>query len=196
MQTLNEVCKGISDIAGKTTYSPVQRPYSSASKGGLMITDGQLLQNSPQDNDKNLLQYLRHTLNISLTCEVKSSYGEYGWEGKREFKVKHLSEKQKQAAMQAIQAYEAPMPRAEIAQLMARLSVIAPERQKSNYDVQARIAVWCEELEKYPADVVNKVLRGRFRWFPSLAEVLDKCDDETELRRALAEKIRLERAEA
>lgn len=66
----------------------------------------------------------------------------------------------------------------EIIKLIARLQIISPEKDKTTIDLEARTSIWVEELRKYPADIVTMALKGKYRWFPALAEVLGCCDNE------------------
>lgn len=192
MKTLSEACKNTLTTARETTSLPVQPQYSLTNGGGKMImTAQQLAQKEPIQNDRRLTAYLKHTLSLSMNVERESRFTAYGWEAGR-FKVDFgtMTKEQLRQAKQAVDSYCAPLDTKSTYALIARLQMITPERQRSIIDTKARAKIWCEELSKYPADVVVKVLKERYEWFPSLAEVLNKCDDEIELRRLLKEKLR------
>lgn len=192
MKTLFEACKATLSIADETTNSPVQYQYSLIKNGGQMIiTAQQLAQNDPTDNDKSLTAYLKHTLNLSMNVERENRFTAYGWEaGKPHIELGAMTKEQLINAKYAVDSYFTPLSEKETYALIARLQMITPERQRNTIDTKARAKIWCEELASYPADVVVKVLKGRYEWFPSLAEVLNKCDDEVELRKLLREKLR------
>jgi len=76
---------------------------------------------------------------------------------------------------------------------LTRLQVICPEREKSEFDKQARTKIYIEELSKYPADVVVKALMTKFKWFPSLSELLDVCDNEMAFRELVKKGLRTAR---
>jgi len=122
--------------------------------------------------------------------ETRSRIGEYGWEPQYYLDCKGLTKEKKAQALQIIDKYYQPMPAQEIVKLIARLQIIAPEKEKSNVDMRARTAIWVEELSAYPADVVQKALKARYRWFPSLAEVLEKCANEVAYRNLIKQGIR------
>ena len=101
-----------------------------------------------------------------------------------------MDEVKKDQALAIVEQYSAPLPASKIAELIARLQIIAPEREKSQVDIRARTAIWIEELSAFPADVVAKALKSRYRWFPSLAEVLEKCENEVAYRNLIKRGIR------
>lgn len=133
---------------------------------------------------------MNHTLNLSVNVQTKSSFTEYGWEPSYSVNIDNLTDEQRVEALKAIKVFNQPLETKEILELMTRLAIIAPEREKSGVDVKARALIWCDELKQYPADVVTKVLKSKYRWFPSLAEVLEKCDNEVAYRRLIERGIR------
>lgn len=134
---------------------------------------------------------LKHTLKLPVNIDVESRFpAGGGWEPVYTVRIDKMTAEQRSEALKAIEAYNAPLPDKVVISLMARLAVISPERDKTAIDTAARAAIWCEELRKYPADVVNKALRARYRWFPSLAEVLEKCDNEVAYRKLIEMGIR------
>lgn len=101
-----------------------------------------------------------------------------------------MNAEQRRQALQVIESFNQPMDSKEILALMTRLAVVAPEKSMNIVDVKARAVIWCDELKQYPADVVYKVLKSRYRWFPSLAEVLEKCENEVAYRKLIESGIR------
>lgn len=102
-----------------------------------------------------------------------------------------MTKEQVEQAKQVLREFNKPLPSQQIIKLIARLQIICPERAKPEYDTKARIAIWVEELSKYPADVVNYALRMRYKWFPALSEVLDNCDNEMAYRKLIEQGIRV-----
>lgn len=102
-----------------------------------------------------------------------------------------MTEEQSNKAILILREFNKPLPSQQIIKLIARLQIICPEKVKTEYDIKARTSIWVEELSKYPADVVNYVLKMKYRWFPSLAEVLDNCDNEIAYRKLLEQGIRV-----
>lgn len=122
--------------------------------------------------------------------QKKTIFGEYGCEFADDVEFGKLTEQQQVLAERAVEEYFKPLPAIEIAKEIARLQIIAPEKEKTEFDMEARTMIWIEELSKYPADVVTDALRRKYRWFPTLAEVLDYCDNEIAFRNLIKRKIR------
>lgn len=191
MKTLGEACKITYNSAKKTDNSHVELPSSSTKNGGLTImTPSALAARNPDENDKSLLQCLNHTLKLSLSIETRSKFSEHGWEPDYRVIIRDMDDLKKAQALAIVEQYSVPLPASKIAELIARLQIIAPEREKSVVDIKARTAIWIEELSKFPADVVTKALKGRYRWFPSLAEVLERCENEVAYRNLIKRGIR------
>lgn len=122
--------------------------------------------------------------------QKKTIFGEYGCEFADDVEFGKLTEQQQVLAERAVEEYFKPLPAIEIAKEIARLQIIAPEKEKTEFDMEARTMIWIEELSKYPADVVTDALRRKYRWFPTLAEVMDYCDNEIAFRNLIKRKIR------
>lgn len=133
---------------------------------------------------------LKHTLKLPLNTKRKTIFGEYGCEFVDDVEFGELTEEQKILAERAIEEYYKPMPAVEIAKEIARLQIISPEKEKTAVDLKARTAIWIEELSQYPADIVMTAFRRKYKWFPTLAEIMDVCDNEVAFRNLLKMKIR------
>lgn len=192
MKKLSMVLSNISCTAGSTDSSHVASRSSLIRSGGKMITlTQQLQQKTAQDNDKDLEAYLKHTLKLPMNTQKKVVFDDrYGCDFQPNVEFGNMTHEQVQAAEEVINTYMQPMDKTEILKLIARLQMICPEREKNNIDIKARTAIWIEELIKYPADITNQALRQKYRWFPSLAEVLDYCDNEVAFRKLLSMGIR------
>lgn len=192
MKTLEKVCKNILSSAEETTKSHAGLPCSSTKSGGLMVmTASQLVQKTPEENDKNLLHYLTHTLNLPISIETESRFSDYGWYPVRRIHIERMTHAEKMLALQAIKEFNVPLPAEEILKLMYRLELVTNTgKDKSDIDKKARAAVWVEELSRYPADIVTKAMKAKYKWFPSLAEVIDRCDNEMAYRELLRQGIR------
>ena len=73
-------------------------------------------------------------------------------------------------------------------QILARLKVLTRERNLSQEDMVAQIAIFSEELSQYPLDVVRDACRAWARtekWFPSWAELRERCEERVMKRRAI-----------
>ena len=127
---------------------------------------------------------------MPLNTQRKTIFTEYGTEFVDDIKFGKMTGEQIEQAKKAIKAYSRPLPKAEIIKLIARLQIICPEKTKTQFDTKSRTAIWIEELSKYPADVVTYVLKMRYKWFPTLAEVLNNCDNEVAYRKLLERGIK------
>ena len=192
MKTLSQVCTPILTTAEKTNNSLAQSRSSLTNRGGQMIiTPQQLSQKTPEENDKSLSRLLKHTLKLPLNTQRKTIFTEYGTEFVDEVSFGDMTQEQVEQATMVLREFNKPLPRQQIIKLIARLQIICPEKNKAQFDTEARTAIWIEELSKYPADVVNYALRMRYKWFPSLAEVLDNCDNEMAYRKLIEKGIRV-----
>lgn len=192
MKTLSQACTPILTTAEKTNNSLAPSQSFLTNRGGLMIiTPQQLSQKTPQENDKSLSRLLKHTLKLPLNTQKKTIFTEYGTEFVDEVSFGDMTKEQVEQAKQVLREFNKPLPSQQIIKLIARLQIICPERAKPEYDTKARIAIWVEELSKYPADVVNYALRMRYKWFPTLSEVLDNCDNEMAYRKLIERGIRV-----
>ena len=190
MKTLSEALNNTLTIAKQTINSPAESQYSLTKSDGKMITAEVLAKAPKEENDKSLVALLKHTLKLPLNTHRKTIFGEYGCEFVDDIELGELTEEQKILAERAIEQYYKPMPAVEIAKEIARLQIISPEKEKTAVDLKARTAIWIEELSQYPADVVMTAFRRKYKWFPTLAEIRDVCDNEVAFRNLLKMKIR------
>ena len=175
--------KSISDIAKQITNSPAEQLFSSTKSGGAMTTTQlsplaiqKLTERTPEENTKAAIRWLQDTHKLPITLVTSSRFTEYGTEFDTVCDTSKLTDEQKRQARDVLQKLDCPLPRLEIVKLMTRLSVITTGKKQE--DLEALIAIWVEELSNYPADIVANALKSKFKWFPTLAEVLDICDNE------------------
>lgn len=134
---------------------------------------------------------LKNTLKLPLNTRRKTIFTEHGTEFVDEVSFDDLTQEQADKATRVIQEFNKPLPKQEIVKLIARLQIICPEKTKTQIDTAARTSIWVEELSKYPADVVTYALKSRYKWFPTLSEVLDSCDNEMAYRNLIERGIRV-----
>lgn len=190
MKTLSTVAENILNTAKETINSPAESQYSLIKSVGKMITAEVLAKVPTATNDKNLVATLKYTLKLPLNLQKKTIFGDYGCEFVDDVELGEITAEQKTIAEKIVDEYFEPLSSVEIAKEIARLQIIAPEKEKTEFDMKARTMIWIEELSKYPADVVTDALRRKYRWFPTLAEVLDYCDNEIAFRNLIKRKIR------
>jgi hypothetical protein len=73
----------------------------------------------------------------------------------------------------------APMPKKSIARLVQKMILTMPMRNMDDMDKAAIIAIYVEDLEEYPADVVEyvlKTIRRSSKFFPTWAELYENLE--------------------
>lgn len=93
------------------------------------------------------------------------------------YKIDSLTNEEKQAALSLIETFMSPMPRDKIAQLFLRLTLVSPSKEKEEIDTQLQCGFYVEDLAQYPADIVHSVMHESYKWFPSLHELKERCND-------------------
>jgi|GEM_PF-3086315 len=72
-----------------------------------------------------------------------------------------------------------PMPQREIARLVQKMILTMPMKNMDDFDKAAIIAIYVEDLEEYPADVVEyvlKTIRRSNKFFPTWAELYENLE--------------------
>lgn len=114
---------------------------------------------------------------LSLNIKRESRFGDYGYDPIYIPEFGEMTVDQKEQALAVVDSFMQPMPISDILKGIARLQVCCPEREASEYDKKARATIYAEELYRYPADVVEEVLHYKYKWFPSLGELKENCDN-------------------
>jgi len=87
--------------------------------------------------------------------------------------------------------------RPELVQEVTRCLAVTVARERDQADLKAMLAVMAEELAEFPADVLRAELRSwarREKWWPTLAELRERCERAMRLRKSL--RLHCERAVA
>lgn len=82
----------------------------------------------------------------------------------------------------------------EMVQEITRCLSVTAARAKDQTDLKVMLAVMAEELSEFPADVVREALRTWAReekWWPSLAEIRERCLKATRVQRSLKSVLKL-----
>ncbi len=125
-----------------------------------------------------------------MNLKTKTIFTESGADFKEMIEFKDLELHQKQDVKNVLQGYLRPLPANKINELIARLQVICPEKDKGDIDRKFRAKIYIDELSKYPADIVMECLKKKYKWFPSLAELIDFCDDKMAFRELVKKGLR------
>lgn len=68
---------------------------------------------------------------------------------------------------------------------LARLRAVTISRSAEAADLKLAMAAYAEALREYPPDVVAAACRSRWKFWPALAELLDRADELVADRRAM-----------
>ena len=82
-------------------------------------------------------------------------------------------------AKEEIESSLIPASDKELAKGLTKLSVLTKSRNQGVGDLEVKIETYLEKLKEYPRDVVLEVLRmapGRYKFFPSWAELMEELD--------------------
>lgn len=100
-------------------------------------------------------------------------------------------------AADAVSRCMSPAPDQMLKAWMVRLQAACAQRPGSEASAAAQYTLYVSELRKYPADVAKasceRLMRGKpgegTRWFPTLGEVIDICEDLVLERRMILESL-------
>jgi hypothetical protein len=96
-------------------------------------------------------------------------------------------------AIAIVEATLRPCPDAVVKKELLRLKLTTKSRTQSEDELVFQVAVYADELARYPEDVVVDALRywgSREKWWPAWAELKSLLDDRCERRFALADALR------
>jgi hypothetical protein len=96
-------------------------------------------------------------------------------------------------AITIVEATLRPCPDAVVKKELLRLKLTTKSRTQSEDELVFQVAVYADELARYPEDVVVDALRywgSRQKWWPAWAEMKSLLDDRCERRFALAAALR------
>lgn len=179
-------------ISSVITGLPDQVRAASSSTGQLRGERGagtaavlaKLESQSPEDTDRNLLQWLTSSLGIvpqpqiSLTYPVTGGYQRtvtgYSFEG--------LTPDNRSRALEAVQSAMTPATVQRCEEHISTLHAVTAHRNDSENSLRLILRLYADCLARYPADV-SKAVVERFiyrsdkpNFFPTLSEMKDACD--------------------
>lgn len=152
-----------------------------------------LLKHDPVEVDRLLLTSLRSSLNVEVMFESRITYPEGGGFKSEIAEAKVRAPDGNFSA--ALVKVEASMTRPTIEQVEEWISLIeeatAP-RRRSEAGIAVAMTFFASSLSRFPADIVRSVCEqaAKGKWFPTLGELLDRCESLSAKRSRLAEKLR------
>lgn len=83
----------------------------------------------------------------------------------------------REAALADLRNFQTPAPIPQIEQWLAELSVLTAGRGAEGFSAKLLVTAYSSRLAQYPADVVKyALLKHRWKWFPSWAELEQVCE--------------------
>lgn len=119
----------------------------------------------------------------------------YGWDGfvSNYELIKPISEEDRWAALQQVEQWLQPAPAQLILAELTRVRALTISRDQSTADLELVAAAYADELREFPIDAVKGVLREwprTHRFWPTLAELLDRMEHLIHPRKALRDALR------
>lgn len=90
--------------------------------------------------------------------------------------------------LRALEIAFRPCPKDEILKELYAMSLAMARRKDQDVDFKMMLAVYAKDLSEYPRDVILDAcgeIRREQRFFPTIADLRDECEQRFEFRRAL-----------
>lgn len=146
-----------------------------------------------QDNltKDDLLESLQSVMNLSKcptmtsrTVFLSDGYGADFVPDKVDFGS--LTEQQRQTGLEFVNQMKRPMSVEGIKNLYTRLRLTSISRKDADdIDNATRMAIYIDEMRKFPANVVRSVMKQTYEYFPTLNELICDCEREERLLNAV-----------
>jgi hypothetical protein len=131
-------------------------------------------------------------LKKDLRIEEKTIFTEYGTEYKPSKLIcDELTPEQKEKGLSIINYFNKPMDYNLIIDGLSKIKYKTISKNNGDVDEEVKICLYAEELSKYPADIANKALTSRFKFFPALSELIEICEGEVLRRKIIKRKFEL-----
>ena len=120
----------------------------------------------------------------SRTVFLSDGYGADFVPDKVEFGA--LTEEQRQTGLEFVKQMKRPMSAEGIKNLYTRLRLTSISRKDADdIDNATRMAIYIDEMRKFPANVVRSVMKQTYEYFPTLNELICDCEREEGLLNAV-----------
>jgi len=173
---------------GETGSSPTPQRGSTPNAGltsqSLTAVVAKLESQTPEDTDRNLLQWLTSSLAIVPQPQISLTYPTTGGY-RREvtgFSFEGLTPDNRSDAVRAVQSAMTPPSIQRCEEHVSTLHAVTAHRQDSENSLRLILRLYSDCLAKYPADVAKAVVeRFMYRpekpnFFPTLSELKESCD--------------------
>ena len=139
---------------------------------------------TPEDTDRNLLQWLISSLSVEAQPQISLTYPVSGGYQRTVtgFSFQGLTESNRSEALRAVQSAMTPATVQRCEEHVSTLHAVTAHRNDSENSLRLILRLYADCLAMYPADV-SKAVVERFiyrsekpNFFPTLSELKDACD--------------------
>lgn len=173
--------------SGQTPDSALTPQHGSMTSGGQtnqIAVIAKLESQSPEDTDRNLLQWLISSLGIVPQPQISLTYPVTGGYQRTVtgFSFEGLTPDNRSEALRAVQSAMTPPSVQRCEEHVSTLHAVTAHRQDSENSLRLILRLYSDCLAKYPVDVVKAVVeRFMYRsdkpnFFPTLSELKEACD--------------------
>lgn len=193
MKKLSVDLTNISNTAEKTDLILAERKCSLTNDDLRTIIQGANALMVQEPDAQKILAMLKSQIGLSKEPEVKTNMISRGYGAEfipSDVDFEEMTPQQKEKARQCVWALWRPMSDEGLIKLYTRLVLITKKAKgTSNIDETLRQAIYCEELKKYPANVVRAVMMRTYEFFPCLNELICECESECRILNILKRKL-------
>jgi hypothetical protein len=181
-------------ISGLLSREPVDANSTGMQHGGRGVAidaaRAKLESQTPEDTDRNLLQWLISSLSVEAQPQVSLTYPVSGGYQRTVtgFSFQGLTEDNRSEALRAVQSAMTPATVERCEELVSTLHAVTAHRNDSDNSLRLILRLYSDCLARYPADVAKAVCeRFMYRpdkpnFFPTLSELKEACDKATDQR--------------
>ena len=181
-------------ISGLLSREPVDANSTGLQHGGRGVAidaaRAKLESQTPEDTDRNLLQWLISSLSVEAQPRISLTYPVSGGYQRTVtgFSFQGLTENNRSEALRAVQSAMTPATVERCEELVSTLHAVTAHRNDSDNSLRLILRLYSDCLARYPADVAKAVCeRFMYRpdkpnFFPTLSELKEACEKATDQR--------------
>lgn len=199
MQRLSEqsLISALGDT-GQKPSSSLTPQHGSTNSAGLTSARNKLLSQSPEETDRNLVQYFKSCLMVEPREEVSLTYPTTGGYKRTltGYSFKGLTDDNRSDAERAIRGAMTPATPEQCEEWIGTLYALTAHRTDDGMSLAVILRFYGDTLGRYPADVSQATwdyfLRRKDKpnFFPTLSELEDHCDKLARPRKMMMENVR------